>query len=245
MATSRSATTTLADRGRGHRWRAALPRRLGGDDELEGQRRTQRVESSISRFRPPRQAGPARGAGVKACDPKPWRMLARTLSGDSQCCPAGREVYLRKLAKVSAACRCGPAADVQSDPVGLLRDDHAKFFSLRAPVRLVDDEVRRAVAACDFGPGWPSMVGFFTDSRNDVLRAHLESHYRVDARRNQAMRRYLDLPNPLPRCSPEVSTRRPSPSRDKGPGTLRKPSLSSCHRSWPKPVLPTSASTIS
>lgn len=110
-----------------------------------------------------------------------------------------------KLAKLSADCRGGASTRSKNDPVGLLRDAHTEFFSLTASVPLVGTEVRRAVAACDFGPRWPSAVEFFTNSRKDVLRAHLESHYRVDARSNLAMRRYLELPNPL-RDSPKVAT---------------------------------------
>jgi len=111
-----------------------------------------------------------------------------------------------KLAELSATCRGGPSTDPQSDPVGLLRDAHGKFFSLSAPAPLVGTMVRRAVAACDFGPRWPSMVEFFTASGEDVLRAHLESRYSTGAKGNRAMKRYLNLPNPLPGCLPRVST---------------------------------------
>jgi hypothetical protein len=113
---------------------------------------------------------------------------------------------LDKLAKLSADCRGGASTRSKNDPVGLLRDVHTEFFSLTASVPLVGTEVRRAVAACDFGPRWSSVVEFFTNSRKDVLRAHLESHFRVEARSNLPMRRYLELPNPLPRCSSEVTT---------------------------------------
>ena len=112
---------------------------------------------------------------------------------------------LDKLAELSADCRSGPSTRSESDPIGLLRGAHTKFFSLSAPAPLSGAEVRCAVAACEFGPRWPSMVEFFTTTRTAVLRAHLESHYRVDARGNLAMRRYLELPNPL-RDSPKVAT---------------------------------------
>jgi hypothetical protein len=111
---------------------------------------------------------------------------------------------LGKLARLSADCRGDPSTRSESDPVGLLRDAHMEFFSLPAHVPL-GAEVRRAVAACEFGPRWSSAVEFFTDSRKDVLRAYLESHYVVDARSNLAMRRYLELPSSL-RDSPEVAT---------------------------------------
>jgi len=76
---------------------------------------------------------------------------------------------LDKLAKVSAACRCGPAADVQSDPIGLLHDAHARFFSLSAPVRLVNDEVRRAVASFDFaGPSRIALSGRCSKQHGDA-----------------------------------------------------------------------------
>ena len=113
---------------------------------------------------------------------------------------------LDNLAKLSADCRGGSSTRSRNDPVGLLRDSHKKFFSLSKPVPLVVTDVRRAVAACEFGPRWPSVVELFTSTRNDALCAYLKSHYRVDARSNKAILRYLELPNPLPRCSPEVTT---------------------------------------
>lgn len=109
-----------------------------------------------------------------------------------------------KLANLSADCRGGASIRAKNDPVGLLRDSHMEFFSLPAHMPL-GVEVRRAVAACEFGPRWPSAVEFFADSRKDVLRAHLESHYRVAARSNLAMRRYLELQGSL-RDSHEVAT---------------------------------------
>ena len=113
---------------------------------------------------------------------------------------------LDKLAKLSADCRGVSSARSEGDPLGLLREAHTEFFSLPASVALLGAEVRRAVAALEFGPRWPSSVEFFTGSRKDMLRAHLESHYRLDARSNIAMLRYLELPRTLPRFSPSVAT---------------------------------------
>lgn len=112
---------------------------------------------------------------------------------------------LDKLAKLSADCRGGASTRSKNDPVGLLGDSHKKFFSLPSPVPFLATAVRRAVAAREFGPQWPSAVEFFTTTHNDVLRTHLESHYRMDARSNLAMRRYLELPNPLPKCLSDVT----------------------------------------
>jgi hypothetical protein len=113
-----------------------------------------------------------------------------------------------KLAKLSAGCRGGQSTRAQSDPLGFLRDAHMEFFSLNAPAQLAGAQVRRVVAACQFGPRWPSMSQFFTTSPDDVLRAHLESRYRLDAPSNIAMRRFLDLPNHVPPGSPDVRTLR-------------------------------------
>lgn len=113
---------------------------------------------------------------------------------------------LDKLAKLSVECRGDASTSSKSDPVELLREAHQKFFSLSAPAPLVATEVRRTVAACEFGLQWASTLEFFTDSSDDLLRAHLQSHYGVTARSNLAMRRYLELPSPLARCSPEVAT---------------------------------------
>jgi len=111
-----------------------------------------------------------------------------------------------KLAKLSADCRGGQSTRAQSDPLGLLRDAHMEFFSLNAPAQLVGTQVRRVVAACQFGPRWLSMSQFFTTPPDDVLRAHLSSRYRLDARSNIAMRRFLDLPNHVAPGSPDVRT---------------------------------------
>lgn len=111
-----------------------------------------------------------------------------------------------KLASVSAACRRGEDDDPESDSLDWLSQVHERFFSLSDPVPLVAREVRRVVASLSFGPGWPAMVNFFATTGRAELRAHLESNYRTEARRNRSMERYLELPDPLPGCSAGVST---------------------------------------
>ena len=48
-----------------------------------------------------------------------------------------KAVTLDKLAELSSACRGGPTSGSQSDPVGLLRDAHAEFFSITSPAPLL------------------------------------------------------------------------------------------------------------
>ena len=110
------------------------------------------------------------------------------------------------LASVSAVCRRGQVDDPENDPLDSLSHAHARFFALSAVVPLVASEVRRVVASANFGPGWPGMVEFFTTTGRADLRARLEANYRLDARGNRSMKRFLELPNPLPGCSPGVSS---------------------------------------
>jgi hypothetical protein len=67
------------------------------------------------------------------------------------------------------------------------------FFGVATLSELPGRPVRRIVAATRFGPAWPAVLAAFTTKGRDYLVAELSRRYKIEAKGNGALARFLAL----------------------------------------------------
>lgn len=107
--------------------------------------------------------------GVKPC----WHVLSQVTHRAFEIM---RSISPENIKRAYSACWSGSHGRIiHPKQLQSLPEHHQEFFRLNSQVDLPMQEIRRCVAAFEFGPSWPTILSRFNQLAGDTLQAHVRA----------------------------------------------------------------------